>query len=95
MQTVRNRIFLYLIILCVLSIVTGCANLNFRNLNAINIPDSIRYGECEKEISELKGDTSRDLINLSIDTIDKISFCRMEKSILIKYIDEYNKTVRK
>lgn len=95
MQTIRNRIFLYLIILCVLSIVTGCANLNFRNLNAINIPDNIRYGECEKEIPELKGETSRDLINLSIDTVDKISFCRMEKNILIKYIDEYNKTVRK
>lgn len=93
MQIVISRFFTYLFIALLLSMGTGCSSFLVKEFRAINIPDNIRNGECEKGIPELSGPTARELVELSTTSIDKIAYCRLEKRLLIKYIDEYNSKI--
>lgn len=61
----------------------------------IQIAEEVRLGQCEQEIQELQGTTSRALIEHSLSLIEKVHNCRLEKQYLIDLIDGYNKETAK
>jgi hypothetical protein len=61
----------------------------------IQIAEEVRLGQCEQEIQELQGTTSRALIEHSLSLIEKVHNCRLEKQYLVDLIDGYNKEAAK
>lgn len=61
----------------------------------IQIAEEVRYGQCEEEIQELQGTTSRALIEHSLSLIEKVHNCRLEKQYLVNLIEGYNKEASK
>ncbi len=61
----------------------------------IQIAEEVRFGQCEQEIQELQGTTSRALIEHSLSLIEKVHNCRLEKQYLVDLIDGYNKEAAK
>lgn len=61
----------------------------------IQIAEEVRLGQCEQEIQELQGTTSRALIEHSLSIIEKVHNCRLEKQYLVDLIDGYNKEAAK
>lgn len=61
----------------------------------ITIPKNIQTGECERKITELKGNSARELVLYASSLIDKVKYCRLEKASIIKQIQKYNEEIGK
>lgn len=84
-----------LIVLAALSLVACSFAQKPKKAQQIQIAEEVRLGQCEQEIQELQGTTSRALIEHSLSLIEKVHNCRLEKQYLVDLIDGYNKEAAK
>ena len=78
-------------------ILGACSSLTHKpkKQQQIQIAEEVRLGQCEQEITELEGTTSRALIEHSLSLIEKVHHCRLEKKYLVDLIENYNKEASK